>query len=996
MTAGNSECWRYNGAQPVYETCGTFSKSFGRSIYAQDVDGDANVDVILAHDTFVTIFVNDGSFSWTLEGVEATGTKVTAVFAIDLDEDGNMDILSVDAADNVVLWWANDGSNSFTEQLVGDDATNVYSVFACDMDGDGDNDVLAAIDDEHVVMLYENDGAMSFSEEEVGSLTGARSVFAIDVDGDGYLDVVAAGVDNDQVRWFEQSAPGGMQMSMFTNHLIENSASNARCVHAADLEGDGDVDVLAASYGDDTVAYYENDGAQSFVKHALADDVTYVHTVLAVDLDSDGDVDVLTASYTDNTLIFFTNECDTLAPTTAAPTTSAPSPKPSFPPTPRPTVQCGAVAFVRHVVDSYAQGAYSASAADIDGDGSINIVAPSFSSGDVTLYVSDQEGGDGSWTEVLAMAYVSSVAYVYPADLDGDADIDLVVAAAWIFWLEHGDNGLAFNKHEIAQLSYNNYFAIAVDIDDDGALDVLAGQNIEDPLTWYQNDGSQSFVERVVYTALDTIRSLCPVDLDGNGEVDIVLATVSSDAIRIFANDGAESFTSWILDDAGSGSYYPVVAGDLNQDGLLDLAAAPDLNTRIDVYLQVDDPSTSELDFNAAAVAALTGDGTRWIDLADVNNDGALDVVAAGLGTYDAGYHESFVEWYKNDGNAVEPAFTQSEIASDPDGASVCAVSDVDGDGDVDVVVPSYGDVDVARPRRRNFDRDTERFGNSDEMPRRDGRDSTAADASTGRSGLDRRRNGMRRRDGRETAARHAQVSWYENECETLGPTLSPTLSSWPTPKPTPAPTPAPSPVPSPAPTPARATGVESRDAPRSLRRTSRAPALAASTRALPQALARADAGADAHADARTHAVAGQSHGPRPGAVLRLQDAFVRSVERAYVLEHPVGGVRGAGAFLNVPKRRPVPPRAGRAGLRADAETERHAHARADPGPDNTAHARADAVADARADGLVRAVASPVAGSVDAADVGADRVAESHGVAGRARRGAHEARRRRV
>ena len=89
----------------------------------------------------------------------------------------------------------------------------------------------------------------------VGSgVNGARSVMAGDVDGDGDLDAVAASQDDGRVRWFENTAGNA---TAWTAHQIaaRNAASWAV---VADVDGDGDLDVVASSWGDDRIAWHEN------------------------------------------------------------------------------------------------------------------------------------------------------------------------------------------------------------------------------------------------------------------------------------------------------------------------------------------------------------------------------------------------------------------------------------------------------------------------------------------------------------------------------------------------------------------------------------------------------------------------------------------------------------------------------------------------------------------------------------------------------------------
>ena len=85
----------------------------------------------------------------------------------------------------------------------------------------------------------------------------------------------------------------------FTEYVISNSADYAYSVHAADVDGDGDIDVLSASKEDDKIAWYENDGSESFTEHAITTSADGAHSVHAADVDGDGDMEVLSASNQD-------------------------------------------------------------------------------------------------------------------------------------------------------------------------------------------------------------------------------------------------------------------------------------------------------------------------------------------------------------------------------------------------------------------------------------------------------------------------------------------------------------------------------------------------------------------------------------------------------------------------------------------------------------------------------------------------------------------------
>ena len=84
-------------------------------------------------------------------------------------------------------------------------------------------------------------------------LTGWRVGEAADVDGDGDMDVLSASQNDDEIAWYENTDGAG---SFGPQQVISNLANGASSVFAADVDGDGDMDVFSASFGDDEIVWH--------------------------------------------------------------------------------------------------------------------------------------------------------------------------------------------------------------------------------------------------------------------------------------------------------------------------------------------------------------------------------------------------------------------------------------------------------------------------------------------------------------------------------------------------------------------------------------------------------------------------------------------------------------------------------------------------------------------------------------------------------------------
>jgi hypothetical protein len=336
-----------------------------------------------------------------------------SVFSADLDGDGDNDVLSASVSDDKIAWYENtDGLGSFgPQQIITTSTDNAVSVFSADLDGDEDNDVLSASYLDDKIAWYENtDGLGSFGPQQIISTVadGARSVFSIDLDGDGDNDVLSASRLDDKIAWYENTDGLG---GFGPQQVITDSAFGAFSVFSADLDGDGDNDVLSASVDDWKIAWYENtDALGNFgPQRVINGDANYACSVFSADLDRDGDLDVLSASAGDDSIAWYMN-IDGL----------------------------GSFSYPRIISANaeYVSGVFSA---DLDDDGDNDVIAAATSGMEVTWYENDGWGNFGP--AQIIMESPSGGAYsVYSTDLDGDGDNDVLSA---------GGNIIAWYRNEL-------------------------------------------------------------------------------------------------------------------------------------------------------------------------------------------------------------------------------------------------------------------------------------------------------------------------------------------------------------------------------------------------------------------------------------------------------------------------------------------------------------------------------------------------------------------
>lgn len=260
---------RVSIAQPAAST------TIGRQNRAADIDGDGDVDLIGVAGSanlmsiggeLISWYVNNGSPlnpNWTAYRLDDT-REGWSVYPADVDGDGDLDVVASvnNFTTNWVAWYENDGAptNNWNFHPISDTVGEFVYVYAADLDGDSDIDVITA--DSNIVAWYENDGTGTFSAAQLisNSATGAFALKVIDLDGDADNDVVVAFSDAGiaPIVWYENDGtPGGLGDWAF--HTVGSAPDVAKGIDVADLDGDGDLDIVT-SLNENSFVWYENLG----------------------------------------------------------------------------------------------------------------------------------------------------------------------------------------------------------------------------------------------------------------------------------------------------------------------------------------------------------------------------------------------------------------------------------------------------------------------------------------------------------------------------------------------------------------------------------------------------------------------------------------------------------------------------------------------------------------------------------------------------------------
>ncbi len=325
---------------------------------------------------------------------------------------------------------------------------------------------------------------------------------------------------------------------------------------------------------------------------------------------------------------------------------------------------------------------------DVNGDGKIDMLAAN--SGDRTDPSADSiaivcNKGRGTFRRPVFIEVGDLPIGLVRADLDGDGSGEIVFAnsKSMDISLLRRDGGGSFSRERLVELKDRPSSIAVADLDQDGDGDLAAAFNPSNDVLVFWNDGDKAFVEKTTVPVGPAPYFLCVADVNNDGKGDLVTTNgydrdQTKANLSVVINRGHRVFEAATNYDVGD-STLGFTTGDFNGDGFVDIAMARQASPTISVFLNARDGT-----FPSRAAEYSLPSLIWTLSSADLDGDGDLDLAGAG--------GESSAFLLLGDGHG---AFSDPVTLPAGSRPAYIKAADLDGDGDLDLAITNLDSDDI-------------------------------------------------------------------------------------------------------------------------------------------------------------------------------------------------------------------------------------------------------------------------------------------------------------
>lgn len=388
--------------------------------------------------------------------------------------------------------------------------------------------------------------ANSFSPKS-DSLLGFNptSLGASDLDGDGRLDVVIAGGSSNIICVLKNnSVPGSIAFLPKVNYTTGNSPVS---VAFGDLDGDGKQDLVVVNSKDNTISIFRNNSVNNVISFLPKIDIntgTSPANCSISDVDNDGKADLICTNSGNNTVSVFRN-----------------------------TTVGNSIAFASKVDLATGKEPFGVTAIDLNGDALPEIGVANQNDTTVSIYRNRSVPGTLLFEAGADFKNYYKPSLLAAADVDGDGKIDLVTGsgASALFTVSKNVTSagtIAFAPAVFFPTGFGASSDLSLgDADGDGSVDVAVNHELYSTISLVKNlsrPDTLRFASRVDYYVTSNSASVMQADLDGDGRPDL-MATNPSGTLSLFRNIVPKPYiTSVSPNTAGSGAIVTITGNNFN------------------------------------------------------------------------------------------------------------------------------------------------------------------------------------------------------------------------------------------------------------------------------------------------------------------------------------------------------------------------------------------------------------------------------------------------
>jgi hypothetical protein len=401
---------------------------------------------------------------------------------------------------------------------------------------------------------------------------------------------------------------------------------------AADLDDDGDMDIVTADYYDDNISVLMNDGNGFFTKQGQYRTGDAPRSLSLGDVNGDGYIDVVTANYHGDTVSVLKNNGDGT--------------------------------FASGGEFSAGSGPFSVFLSDVreDGGSDLDIICADEQDSKVTVLEND---GNGTFGNEVSYSVGNRPKGVSMADLDGDGYND-IACANWAddtisILMNKGDG--TFEKrvdYDTGSAPRALYLGF---LNSDNHPDIVCANQYDNSVSVLKNNDDGTFAGKIDYLVGTNPLSVFLGDMNGDNKIDILTTNLHNDSVSVLFNDGNGVFPERDEYDTDWGPY-AVLLANVNLDGKVDIITANNYADTVSIRYSNLPPEISIVKPDGVDDTANSTYTITWQDY-DADEDALISL----YWDDDAEDHNGveIVEGLSEDDDGIGGAFTW-DISGIPDG----------------------------------------------------------------------------------------------------------------------------------------------------------------------------------------------------------------------------------------------------------------------------------------------------------------------------------------